>query len=74
MVTWCKALKLDGNFPDREHGAKYIKCIMALALMNGPMIPNMFKYLQHCYDYDKRTMAPDVCTGFDQLFAYVGKQ
>ena len=69
-------LKLDGFYPDKDFGAKYINRLMALALINanGSMIQQLFETLKESYATDKLHMNPDVSTAFDKLFEYVAKQ
>ena len=70
-------LKLDGEYPHKAHGGKYIKRIMSLALMNanGSMIESMFEMLQHNYrSKDRHHLTIPVQQAFDELFAYVAKQ
>ena len=70
-------LKLDGEYPHKAHGGKYIKRIMSLALMNanGSMIESMFEMLQHNYrSKDRHHLTIPVQKAFDELFAYVAKQ
>ena len=69
-----KKLNLENIYIHQAHGGKYIKRIMALALMRDDMIPPLFEYMKKCLEEDKADMSPTVRTAFDKLFEYVEKQ
>ena len=67
-------LKLDNIYIHKDHGGKYIKRLMTLALMRYDMIPLLFDYMKKGLNEDKADMTPAVSSAFDKLFAYVETQ
>ena len=69
-----KKLQLENVYITKAVGGKYIKRIIALALMRHDMIPGLFEYMKQGLEEDKAYMEPIVQAAFDKLFAYVESQ